>query len=174
VCCVVHRWIDMPAVDSAGHVPSNALLPTPASPRRTVTRLVPAITSVRSWLSASHSVRRPRSVVPPVPAAPANADLPVSHRHPTPAPRQSHSFGTRVSKATLPNRQAPWVESPFGQRPPNEPSAKKSLLLGPRSTPVPILDSRACLGAPEQPALLREGCPKLPARADVELSEHLA
>jgi hypothetical protein len=31
-----------------------------------------------------------------------------------------------------------------------------------------------CLGAREQPALLIEGCPKLPARADVELGEHLA
>src|SRR3954468_3779349 len=41
---------------------NNAVFPTPASPHRTTTRLSPVLTPAISPSSASHSLRRPRSL----------------------------------------------------------------------------------------------------------------
>jgi hypothetical protein len=57
-----HGSGDLPAVDPVEEVVQEGTLPTPASPRRTTTRLCPARMSAKSWSMASHSAWRPRSV----------------------------------------------------------------------------------------------------------------
>jgi hypothetical protein len=98
---------DVPAGDPVGQVTQQrALLPAPASPRRTVTRLWPASASAKSRSSASHSLRRPRSseggrgswlvgglpapsydCLPPVPAERTSATGPPEPREPRDRPR---------------------------------------------------------------------------------------
>src|SRR3954464_3936583 len=72
---------------------NNAVFPTPASPHRTTTRLSPVLTPAIRPSSASHSLRRPRSL-----AAGAQSDIATAEAKAEPRGGQPH---LRVGSRTV-------------------------------------------------------------------------
>src|SRR4051794_7619480 len=64
---------------------NSAVLPTPASPHKTTTRLWPVLTPAISLSSASHSLSRPRSL-----ATGSRSDIANAEAKAGPRPRQPH------------------------------------------------------------------------------------